>query len=394
MNPRHIHSGMRGAPTLNGLANSGVSVLDAVLVTGFAPTNAIGITVLDGIATVSLPSMESFDAHATVRVAGADTAALNGDFPVLTTTSSSITYATAAANGTATGTITVRYAPLPGWEKVFSDTGRGAYRSTALESTGCLLAVDDTGTFAMRVVGYESMSDMLSGTGPFPTPSQLAGGGYWPKSSAASSAAVVWDVVGDDLGFHWAPAPFSSASVTYAGRTPWWFGDILSRKSGDDFGCLLVAGGSNADANGTHSCAMGSAAINAYIARSHTQVGGSTRCGRFSPQMPDPSYIEPWRSGSAPRGGTYPNMGQELLTTPLHIFEGSNGATAVLRGTVPGILHTPLLINQGTFSPRDVLIAEGDLAGRRLLALPGYAASGAVSGLPGCVFFDTTGPWR
>jgi hypothetical protein len=34
-----------------------------------------------------------------------------------------------------------------------------------------------------RASGYESMSDVNTGTGPFPTAAQVAGGGYWEKSA-------------------------------------------------------------------------------------------------------------------------------------------------------------------------------------------------------------------
>lgn len=62
-----------------------------------------------------------------------------------------------------------------GWTKAFSGTNMAAYKQSA-GSNQLYLRVDDTNATDARVVGYETMSDVNTGTGPFPTATQQSGG--------------------------------------------------------------------------------------------------------------------------------------------------------------------------------------------------------------------------
>lgn len=187
---KHFHSAMNGAPVLSGTAASLIAVLDACLVNGFGLQTASSVVVASGIATATFPSGHSFEPDTIALIDGAAPAGLNGEKHVLTTSTNTITFAaTGIADGTATGTITAKLAPA-GWEKPFSGTNLAVFRSLNVESTRMYLRVDDTGTTNSRVAGYESMTDVNTGVGPFPTSAMISGGGWWPKASAANATRL------------------------------------------------------------------------------------------------------------------------------------------------------------------------------------------------------------
>ena len=55
---KHIHSGMRGVPTVNGVAGTLIPALDVATQTGCGITTAIAVTVASNIATAG-PSARS-----------------------------------------------------------------------------------------------------------------------------------------------------------------------------------------------------------------------------------------------------------------------------------------------------------------------------------------------
>lgn len=387
-----------GAPTLNGVAGSLIGLLDACLCTGFGLRSATSLVVAGGVATLTLAS----DAkngnllHSVILVDGSSITALNGEQRVTWASSTELKFATAAADGTATGSITVKTAPA-GWLKPHSGANLAAFKSALPESTGCLLRVDDTDTTSARVVGYESMADIDAGTGPFPTPTQVSGGMHLPKSMSANTTAIPWEFVADARGFHYIPASAYASSTIFGGRSGWWFGDITPRKSGDAFCCALLAGGSSSDSYGANYRSMNNAARSVYLARSYTGLGASVRAGRFSPVLaPGGAYnIDDEFSGLAAHCGTYPNAADNaLVTAPLFVLEGSIGTTAVWRGTVPGVYHSPQRILANTFAPRAIIEATEGLPGRLLLAAPASAGAVNLAFTDGCTFYDITGPWR
>lgn len=399
---KFFHADFPGAPVLTGQAGTLIGLLDACLVTGFGLRSATSLVVAGGEATVTLASNANNGnlLHSVILVEGVTgaLAALNGEQRVTAASSTTLSFATAAADGTATGSITVKSAPA-GWIKPHSGTNLAAFKSASPEATGCVLRVDDTGTTSARVVGYETMADIGAGTGPFPTPSQVSGGMHMPKASAANGTAIPWEFVADQRGFHYVPAPAAASNSGHGGRTGWWFGDIAPRKSGDAFCCALLAGSSATDSYGTNYRAMHVGGRDVYLARSYTGIGASVRAGRFSPVLAPNSSSSSGEdySGNNPYVGVYPNAADNaLVTAPLLVLEGSPGGSgaATWRGTMPGIYHAPQQIPAGTFVPRAVIDAIEGLAGRRLLAAPGFANSAFLTNMPGCTFFDITGPWR
>lgn len=396
MDVRYLHSGMRGAPGLIGTAgtNSLIAVLTACLETGFGLTTAISVNVADGIATAVLPSGETFEVSSIVEISGAAPAALNGDARVLSLSGSTITWATDAPDGAASGTIQIRYAPIRGWERQFLDGSVAAFRMTSVESSGCVLRVDDSPIQASRVVGYASMANASDGTEPFPTNVQFAGGAYWPRSSSNNSTQVLWSILGDSRGFHYRVANHYSVSSSYGGFGKYWFGDMRTRKMTDAYPCALLASSHGTNSNDGVSVSR-LAGSQFWAQRSYTGLGSSVALGRSSFGPQGPTNGEGIQSGGQASYPGYPNLGEELILSPLHVIEGSSWvAAAQFRGFLPGVYHIPLYVAPGAFTGPSIVDGQGELLGRRLLIDPGYGVSTALPSIAGATVYDIDGPWR
>ena len=388
---KHFHSAMPGAPTLNGVAGSLIAVLDACLVDGFGLKSADSVVVSGGIATVTFSTGHSFEPDVIALVAGATPADLNGEKRVLTTSTNTITFdATDIADGTATGTITIKIAPA-GWAKPFSGTNLAAYRSTDVTGTRMFLRVAD-GTTTARVVGYESMSDVNTGVSAFPSEAVLNGGGYWGKSTANTSAGRAWTLVSDSVGFWLHVHP---GADTGASGSVWGFGDFLSYKAGDPYRCALWCGSSSTGVltttnttspNGAELVVGSTVGGSVYAPRSFTGLGGGVAMGRITESY----FTSNGYSGSVSQVSVpaYPNGPNNGLFMTRHLLVEIG---VCLRGASRGVLLVPQLVRD-MFDWRSKVDGQGSLAGRKLLAIKtGYPGA---AGPQGVLFFDITGPWE
>lgn len=383
---KFFHSGMNGAPVLSGTAGALVGVLDACLKDGFGAKTITGLTVASGVATATVVAPHAAVVGSVVLVAGATPSGLNGEKRVTAITSTGISFATTEADGSASGTMSIKMAPL-GFTTPFTGTNLRAYKSSAPESTGMYLRVDDTGTTTCRVVGYETMSDVNTGLNAFPTSAQVSGGMYWGKSSAASAAARDWVLVGDSRGFViWGNFAANANSIGAA----FGFGDIISNKSGDAYGCTIF--GADSGVNNSSSPVPGcigygmgtTAATFAYIARASTGLGSSQLARKIAPYNLAAGY-----SGTSTyntNAFAYPNGADNaLLVSPVDIVVGTS-----MRGRLAGVYHTPQVVND-SFNTRDFVDGTGAFSGKRFMALR-TGAPGSTS--YGATFIDVTGPWR
>jgi hypothetical protein len=381
-----INNAMRGAPQVSGTAGSLIAALDAFLVSGFGAVTAQSVTVTGGIATANLQAGQSFDKNVIVLVDGSTPAALNGEARVLTSSSSQITWATTAPDGVATGTITIKVAPVGGWAKVFAGTNKAVYQSTDVQGARFFYRVDDTGTTTARVRGYESMSDVDTGTGPFPTDAQISGGGYLLKSSAANTAAARYDFLADSRFCLLAIAPASAATASFTGAVARGFGDVLPlRPAGDVYSaCCSVADSSGLSASGAFDQQTGGGAA-VYAARGPSGLGGAVRPNAWA-------YVgAAGQSGVTSTLGAFPSTIDGELKVSRRYLDAGDGGTP--RANIPGILHVPQSGVSAAVAPRDTFDGTGEFAGRVLYAVPGVL--GSVSATPnGIYLFDATGPWR
>lgn len=387
---KHFHSAMVGAPVITGAAGVLIAVLDACLVTGFGLKTLDSLVVAGEVATMNCGTGHSFEPDTIALVAGATPAGLNGEKRIISTTLNTATFAApGVTDQTATGTITARLAPA-GWTKSFSGTNLAAYRAVDPSGTRMFLRVDDTSTTNARVVGYESMTDVSTGVGPFPSATQISGGGWWPKASAAAGAARAWTLVADGKGF--IVHVHTAATNQGAGGVVWEFGDFASLKSGDAYACRLqchsadIAGTATGSITSSSSyCTSNGANTGAYLARSFTALGGAVAGGHgVSGLFSTGSVSGGTASTSTPIYPNGPNNGLILVGKTV------NEIGICLRGHSRGLFVSPQSCH-AAFSWRDKIDGQGLMVGRKLLAIKCNNPAGTAS--EGVVFIDITGPW-
>lgn len=380
---KFFHSEMAGAPVMNGLAGSLINVLNACLINGFGLKNVDSCVITGGVAKLNISTGHSAVVGSIVQVANAVPAALNGEQRVTAITPVSVSFATSLSDQTATGAITVKQAPA-GWVSPFVGTNIATYKSPDLAATGCVLRVDDTATRYSRVVGYEAMTDINTGTGPFPTTAQRTGGSYWSKSSSADSVARSWILVGDSRSFIFIRTYYAGA-VTNEVTT---FGDISTLKTPDPYACVLTGMQSDVSSSPYNTYSLHSSDYNkseVYMPRSYTGIGSAIQLSKVSPAMFTSSNA--WNSGynTAANSPTYPNpVDGGVYFSTLYFLE--NLGTA-LRGICPGYYYILNYIPTSTFSNKDTITGVVGMSGKTMMLHYGQGSGGY-----GAV--DITGPWR
>lgn len=388
---KYFHSSMPGAPVLSGTAGALIAVLDACLVDGFGLKTADSVVVSGGIATATFSTGHSFEPDAIALAAGATPSGLNGEKRVLSTTTNALTFdATGIADGAATGTITFKLAPA-GWEKAYSGTNLGVYRSLSPQALGggLYLRVNDNFTRSARVVGYESMSDADTGSGAFPTQVQMPGGGYWVKSNAESATAVPYLLVSDGRAFYLHVQAGKVTNASANGGVTRGFGDLAPRRPSGDAYAVFLNYTSLASPDVQHYGGVcnpqgvtGNATPREYTGLSSAVLRNiRTYCGASTV------------SGADTTLGSFPsNVSGELFLSKLY-YPDSVGAP---RADLPGVIYNPQSGSGSGISTFDKIPGTGEFEGRTLICVnpsitPSNVAWGASSAL---ALFDITGPWR
>ena len=385
---------MPGAPVLNGTAGALISVLDALLITGFGLRTATSVTVTGGVATVTLSS----DAknpnllHSVILVDGvaAPMADLNGEQRVTAVSSTTLQFATAVADGTATGTITIKSAPV-GWEKKYSGTNLAVYKSTDVQAHGRHWRVDDTGTMTARIVEYVTMADVNTGSGPSPTAVYISGGGYVHKSVAASAAAARYAMAADSRTVLLALEPGTATAAANRTANIRGFGDAIAlAPAGDSWASFVSLCGSSSSNNFSAGSLSGGGASSivgfSALSRAYAGLGASV----IADVVPMSGALFQ-TSGSDSFMGPAPSAvdGQIKLS---RMFFREQGASNQPRAIVPGVLYVPQSGLTSLVAGGDIAAGAGDWAGRQLMAVVCGASSQAAP--TGAAFIDITGPWR
>lgn len=391
---KNFNSTMAGAPTLSGTAGSWIALFDAVGVNGFDLKTPTSLSVAGGVATLSFTGSHSAQVDSVIAVSGSSIAALNGEQKVTAVGAGFVKFATAAADGVASGSISFKMAPL-GFSKLFAGPNLAAYRSSDMTSTNCVLRVDDTSAQFARVVGYESMSDINTGVGAFPSASQMAGGGYWAKSVNSNATAVSWFLIGDGRIFYFGVSPgYSSSTANLIGSIRC-FGDIVpERPGGDAYGCVLNYGVTSSPTASMSDGEIGSAQITQFqtaMPREYTGLGSAVLNSVLYLGQTSNNY-----SGVTGGMGSFPSKASGGLWLLAKAVCGSGDSTP--RGILPGCYHVPQSGVFTSFKQGDVAPGADMLAGRNLVAAYNSAAVAmsiaATAANCGISFFDRTGPWR
>lgn len=368
-------------PVLSGTAGALQTVMRAVLVTGAAAANVQTLTVAGGVATATYAADPGYIVDNIVAFSGSTPAGLNGAQRVLSRpTANSLTFATEVADGSASGTITSAMASA-GWEESFSSGTTSVFKPLAVEALGMSLRVNDADGRNARVLGYETMSDVNTGTGPVPTVAQMSGGLYMVKSFSADAVVRPWMAVADGRGVHVMIAGGSSGRYICQ-----YFGDLESQWSADAWAWLIT--GCQSDQAGlvgvTDACnAWSNGTFGAFVARTVLGPEGAVSVKRVG--AGHNGATRPVYSGNAGYAfGQSPNpAGYGLLLSPVEVWD------AGLRGRIPGLYHVRSTI---TLTAPAVIDGSHDLFGRRLLLVPAGWHQGASIGT-GVVAIDLTGPW-
>lgn len=420
---KYFTSGMTGAPQVDNAWGDLVALLDACLVHGFGLKAIDSLTCVDGLATAHIASGHGYQIHQVVAIAGADQPEYNGEFRVTGVSANSFTYElpssesapAPASPATSVTTLTAKVAPL-NWDKPFSGTHRGAYRSKNVASPQNLLLVDDslkvpdydTNWAKWAAVGIaEDMSDIdtiIGAQAPFdpnrPTrnwkrsqaPNTLDWGWHkWYHARGApyetngiANGARNWVLVGDDRMFYLMCTVHPSYS--WYGRNFYCFGDIASFKPGDQYATALAAHDSShrdnyftyPDQYGGIS-PLGTLDVSGNVLlRNHTQLGHPVRWGLTSLNT---NNAQQWCG----RGGVpFPNGADySLWLLPAYVRQEDGH----MRGTMPGMLWMP---QDRPYSDQTIVDNVVGQAGKRFLLVRTNYSSDSE----GCqVAFDITGPW-
>ena len=229
-----------------------------------------------------------------------------------------------------------------------------------------ILQVYDNGQSAntykeARVRAYETMSDLDTGTQPFPTVAQATTGLAIRKSTTADSSVRPWKLIADASRFYL----FTQTGDFSTRYCVTFFGDIISYKTGgDSYSGTLIARsteGTTESYDGFYqlnSSPSGSAIAGCYIDRSYTGLGGAVAIGKIA----DYSKAQQTVIGAGSTVLTYPN-GPDGGLYLSRIWVTHGGA---LRGHLPGVwcpLHNLPLSDGDTFS------GTGALSGRTFEAV-------------------------
>ena len=383
---KHFHFEMEGSPVLNGLAGAAIGLLDACLVTGWGLKSATSLVVDGGVATLSFTGTHGAMLDMVILVEGVTGALtdLNGEQRVTALAAGQIKFATAAPDGTAAGTITFKIAPA-GWEKVFSFTNGGVYRSLHPESTKKYIRIDDAGTTSFRLRGYETMSDANTGAGLFPLDSQVNGGGWCNKSNVANATPVKWLMVADARGGYLSIVGYSATTpAAESGRTIF-FGDFQPLRTGGDPHAFALGCGTGGAYNDVNGVCDEAASIYQFTPRAFHGLGGSV------PMASIPESGGNFKSGLDTTFGKFPSEVDGGMVLSRRFVSVQNQSP---RGVFPGLYTIPQNEVGMSIAPRSIQLGAGVLAGRKLIAVGcGAGAFAYPSASLGISMIDIIGPW-
>lgn len=320
--PIMLRSAMTGAPSFNSNNASLNALLLACLVDGFntkAPTSASSTGSVVSLVYATDPG---FTVGSTIAISGATNALYNGNFRVVTTGTTVTVANTSGPAGSVAGTLSTKYAPL-GWTRPYSAAGTGCYRQGGTAAHKRYWRVYDNTMVSSSqffVRGYEAMTAVSTGTGPFPTTAQVAGNGTPLTPSVVAAPGVsAWCIVGTPRAFYLmfdyaTDATGNLDTFSTSGTLVYFFGELGGLfNAGDTYAQLAPV---NWSIPGSH-----------YFARAYTGVIGAVisstwGCGG---------------NGYTSIGVASPNPGGGDIITGGPILVCDTGNTAV-RGYFPGIL--------------------------------------------------------
>lgn len=144
---RWFTSEMLGAPVVDSSAGTVKDMLKTVLTLGFNQHNVSSV-VIDGtgLATVTTATAHGFPVHSVVKLEGSDQAVMNDDWRVTATDEFTFQFQTESPDLVVTGTMTVKFAPVPYWSVQAEEGNHIAFKSLDPTASGKTWVVEDDGT--------------------------------------------------------------------------------------------------------------------------------------------------------------------------------------------------------------------------------------------------------
>lgn len=395
-------SEMEGAPNMGQTVavNQLIPVLRAFLVTGFGLKTADSMTyepaTQQGLITIS--SGHKYLVDSVITVSGANEAGYPGEHRVtwVSATQLKVEMPTAPTVTAATGTITVKVAPL-GWQVLAEDAvnNRIIFASTDAAANGLALLVDngawtDYGAWNSEqtsgVYGIRAKATVVSNVVDINTYTVEAGPFPWPASHRYADST--WYAVGDARLFHFFPK-----FMAWGFRGWLLFGDGVSVRPGDKY--MTMANGIDSWGSSDISSKWDYASESGY--GRYTGMGSldasSGTIARGYTQLPG---AKPFRlsglslNNRVGRGLLYPNASDNgfyvQTEAPMVVVDGPD-----FRGYMPGV-RNPLTTHTGL--DKTILKNLPNFPGKSLLCLLAAHQSSPGVGMQSLVCFDLTGPWR
>ncbi|MDO9148322.1 MAG: hypothetical protein Q7U52_11790 [Hydrogenophaga sp.] len=387
--PIWYDSSEAGAPTLNNVAGSLLTVLRACLISGFNSKSVTSITVASGVATVTCAAHGFSGTYGKlVQISGATEPLLNGNKQPGNVLTNSFTFpAPGVADGTYTGTLSAKRAPL-GWTEPHTGTNVAMFARSVPEATAMLLRVDDSHSAPSTVTDarmsmVESATSVNNFTDETPTSAQVSGGFHVSKGPN-SVTAKRWVIFGTGreiwLGSQASPGVTDPLQMYF-------FGDCISYSSPDPYACI-IAGALAAYSGTANNSLLGSwASVN-----SANLMGGNRIAVARDAKGTDKSIIcnpvglfSGVANGNAIGGSGLAQSEAVGVNVLIHQYVWIQQPTRPIRGHFPGI-KAPL----GYALPFSDMQILGDVggSGRSFISVRVGTAFGAAN-----VLFDLTGPW-
>ena len=246
--------------------------------------------------------------------------------------------------------------------------------------------------------GYCSMSDVDTGSEPFPTTAQAASGLYIPKSATANSTTRSWQLFANDKTFYLLIANGTTTCV-------YGFGHFNTRKAGDGYNTFIAAGATTnsvAQGDATTTMVMGGVSTNngsyptgyvGYVPRVTAQTGTASKIASYSMGISNSgntTSMHSYKASNSGNGIAAPSSQADggLYIVPLLLLEIVSAQNNIIRGSLPGVYANAC--GQASVASGTTSTGIAELPGRSLYHIDTYGSS---TGNTGQILVDLTGPW-
>jgi hypothetical protein len=279
-----------------------------------------------------------------------------------------------------------------GWTKPFTGTNGACFKqgtSVVTPGTQRYLKVDDNGPGAAtakeaRASGFEAMTAFGTGTGQFPTTTQLAAGIIPRKSTTADGTARAWTVFADARTVYVYVLTGDTAGAYFG----FCFGDIYSAMATDAYKQIIigpVVENSASAVTGLSFAALASstAVVGHYMPRSYTQLGTSIQVKKGGDGFVNGLGVNNANALVGPIN-VYNGPDSSLYTADVRVGENPSGQILHIRGRLRGFRHQ--LHPIASLADGDTFDGVGEMDGRSFIILKQSGSGTSV----GCFCMETT----